>query len=220
VRKFAIKLGLLFTLASMVSSTEKKDLRPPPLNPHPKEALRIRVDFDRPEDAQRYTVTMGALYQNQRRECGYVDDLRGGHFVYPEGTFDIPNESHEPGRAEFTVYLDRFQPAACNWEFAGPNIHINDSQTRWFAFSGFGSRDNLIAGATYKATCEFIDSDPNLCWREAHDDRGRAIRVPITIRVSDDSAPLHPRTPGYFSHFLQPMALGERPGNEHDSSHD
>ncbi|WP_266169525.1 hypothetical protein [Dyella subtropica] len=204
----------LLLLPCLAACTEKKDLSPPPLNPHPKEAVRIRVDFDNPEDAKRYTVSMGALYQNQQRECGYIDHRLGGSFVYPEGTFDIPNESGGSGHAEFVVYLDRYNREECNWEFASPNIHINDSHTGWFAFSDFGSRDNLLAGTKYKETCQFVSQNPNGCWsKKPPPDVPHYSRVPITIHVSEDSAPMHAHKPGYYSHFLPPTNPEPLPDN-------
>lgn len=200
-------LSLLLTLCLVGCNEKEKDLSPPPLNPHPKEAIHIRVDFDNPEDAKRYTLSMDALYQNQRRECGYVASWWVGNFVYPSGQFDIPNESPEPGHADFTIYLDRYDRETCNWEFSSPGIEIHDRRMGWHASSDFGGRQDMVPGTTYKETCTFIDAAPNMCWREDEltPERRKHTLVPITVHVSEDSAPLRPHQPGFFSNFLQPM---------------
>jgi hypothetical protein len=209
-RKRVLTIGWAVLLATAMLSVsgcneKKKDLSPPPLNPHPKEAVHIRVSFDNPEDAKRYTVTMKPLYQNQQRECGYIASWWVGNFVYPSGQFDIPNESREPEHADFTIYLDRYNRETCNWEFASPAMTIRDRRTGWYAASRFGG--DMTPGAEYKETCTFIDADPNMCWREGELTPKRRTRtlVPITVRVSEDSVPLRPHQPGFFSNFLQPM---------------
>jgi hypothetical protein len=203
------RLALLALLwPSLNACTEKKDLSPPPLNPHPREAIHIRVDFDHPEDAKRYSVTMRALYQNQQRECMDFDRFRyGGGFMYPNGTFDIPNESHEPEHADFTVYLDRYNRDTCNWELASPDIDIHDNDTGRVAWGGWGLRKDLAPGTAYKAICQFkADDFPQSCYgRLPIPDLPHYSRIPITIRVSEDSAPPRPPAPGFFSHFVQPV---------------
>lgn len=198
-------LALGFCLAGC--NEKKKDLNPPPLNPHPKEAVHIRVSFDNPEDAKRYTVSMRAHYQNQQRECGYIASWWVGNFVYPEGEFDIPDESKQSGYSDFTIYLDRYNRETCNWEFSSPVIDVRDRRTGWYAFSGFGGRKDLVPGATYRETCTFVDADSNMCWREDQltPERRKNILVPVTIHVSEDSALLHPHQSGFFNNFLQPM---------------
>lgn len=185
--------------------TEKKDLSPPPLNPHPKEAVHIRVEFDNPEDAQRYAFSMRALYQNQQEECGYIASWWVGNFRYPEGRFDIPNESNDPAHADFTIYLDRYDRETCNWEFASQVIYINDTRMSWYATSNFGVGD-ILPGMDYKETCDFVGPKPNMCRSPPRPSFPNIKhRVPISVHVSKDSAPARPPQPGFFSHFLEPM---------------
>ena len=201
----------LLLLPALAACADKKDLSPPPLNPHPKEALHVSVTFDNPEDGQRYIVVMRALYQNQQRECGYFDPLRGGgSFVYPHGTFEIPNESDDPKQARFNVYLDRYHEDACNWELAAPNFLVRDTITGRDALGNWGfPRELLAPGAEYKAICQFQeDQFPQSCygrWRMPN--APHYSRVPITVHVAEDSAPLHPRVPSYFSaeNFVKPL---------------
>ena len=200
----------LLLFPALAACAEKKDLSPPPLNPHPKEALHVSVTFDHPEDAKRYMVTMKALYQNQQRECGYFDPLRGGgSFVYPEGSFGIPNESRDPTQARFNVYLDRFNEDSCNWELAAPDVTIHDTYTGRDAFGHWGLDEDLTPGKEYKAICQFRDNDfPQACYgRRPMPDRPHYGRVPITVRISEDSAPLRPRVSGYYSpdNFVRPV---------------
>jgi hypothetical protein len=214
-------LALLALLwPSLSACTEKKDLSPPPLNPHPKEAIHIRVDFDHPEDAKRYSVTMRALYQNQQRECGYIESSWTGHFVYPHDMFDIPNESHEPEHAEFTVYLDRYNRETCNWELAGPGIYVHDNNTGRVAFLDWGMRKDLVPGSMFNSVCQFIASThPQTCWgRRPVTDVPHYSRIPITIRVSEDSAPPRPPAPGYYSHFVQPVESADTPSSPRTNS--
>lgn len=199
--------ALAMLLPVMGGCTQRKDLSPPPLNPHPKEAVRIRVDFDHPEDAKRYTVTMKPLYQNQQRECGYIDYRRGGSFVYPEGQFEIPNVSPTQDHAEFVIYLDRYDRETCNWEFADPAMDLHDGLTGLRAGSRFPTTDDdMKPGTVYRETCLFISVLSGSCWR---DDVVPAVpyrgRVSLTVRVAEDSAPLRPRRTGYYSHFLKPI---------------
>jgi hypothetical protein len=223
-----IRLACLAVLwPSLSACEEKKDLSPPPLNPHPKEALHIRVTFDHPEDAQRYSVTMHALYQNQQRECGYIaSPLTIGNFVYPHDTFDIPNESREPGHADFTVYLDRYNRETCNWELAAPDVRIHDNATGRIALGHWGLREEMgglrgemTPGSTFKAVCLFRpDEFPQTCYgrRPMPPDIPHYSLVPITIHVSPDSAPLRPCPPSYFSHFLSPMNPSDAPSPSSD----
>jgi hypothetical protein len=215
LRTWTLLLLLLFP--ALAECAEKKDLSPPPLNPHPKEALHVTVTFDHPEDAKRYIVIMRALYQNQQRECGYFDPLRGGgSFVYPEGTLDIPNESPDPKQARFDIYLDRYNEDVCNWELASPYFRIQDTYTGTWAVSDWGfPREMLAAGAEYKATCQFqADDHPQTCYgRLPMPDLPHYSRVPITVHVSEGSAPPRPRMPSYFSrsNFVKPVTKGVAP---------
>ncbi|WP_448098613.1 hypothetical protein [Luteibacter yeojuensis] len=215
IRAWTLLPLLLFP--ALAACAEKKDLSPPPLNPHPKEALHVTVRFDHPEDAKRYIVIMRALYQNQQRECGYFDPLRGGgSFVYPEGTLDIPNESPDSKQARFDIYLDRYNEDVCNWELASPYFRIHDTHTGRTAASDWGfPRELLVPGAEYKAICQFRANDfPQSCYgRWPVPDRPHYSRVPITVHVSEDSAPLRPRVPSYFSrsNFVKPVTTDIAP---------
>lgn len=216
-KRWATLLSLVWLTCCLAGCTEKKDLSPPPLNPHPKEAVHIRVEFDNPEDAKRYAISMDALYQNQQRECGYIANWWVGNFRYPAGQFDIPNESHDPMHADFTIYLDRYNRETCNWEFSSPGITVHDTRTNWYATSNFGGRGEILPGMEYKETCEFIDSDPNMCWSEPRPLYPNIKHhVPITVHVSKDSAPPRPRQPGFFSseNFVKPM----NPNDGHDGN--
>lgn len=206
----------LFLVLILAGCTQKKDLSPPPLNPHPKEAIHIRVDFDNPEDAKRYAVTMSALYQNQQEECGYIANWWAGNFRYPYGTFDIPNESSDPTHADFTIYLDRYDREACNWEFAAPNLHVHDKYTKRMAFTDWGLDKDIVPGASFNAICQFIANEfPQQCLgRRPLADVPHYSRIPITIHVSRDSVPLRPHQPGFFSHFLEPMHPEEKAGGK------
>ncbi|MGF6710513.1 hypothetical protein QFZ41_001477 [Luteibacter sp. W1I16] len=208
----------LLLFPTLAACAEKKDLSPPPLNPHPKEALHVTVTFDHPEDAKRYRVTMKALYQNQQRECGYFDPLRGGgSFVYPYGTFDIPNESRDPRQARFDVYLDRYNEDSCNWELAAPDFTVHDTHTGRDAFGHWGLDEDLVPGTEYKAVCQFKATEfPQNCYgRRPVPDRLHYSRVPITVHVSANSAPLRPRTKGFFSpaNFVKPVTSDSAPSS-------
>ena len=198
---------LSILLLALAACTEKKDLSPPPLNPHPKEAIRVRIDFDNPGDAQRYRFSMHALYQNQQRECGYVPNKFVGNFRYPNGYFDIPDQSPTRDHAEFVIYLDRFDQPSCNWEYASPGLDLHDTRTGWVALSRFGTAEQLSAGAVTHEACQFVDGEfPNGCWiGRPPPDVPHVARVSYTLTVSKDSAPLRPRKPGFFSHFVQPV---------------
>ncbi|SEO65546.1 hypothetical protein SAMN02800692_1632 [Luteibacter sp. UNC138MFCol5.1] len=202
---------LMMALPSAVAQT--KVFTPPPLNPHPKEALHIKVNFDRPEDARRYTVVMRARYRNQQTECGYIEPDWNRRFIYPEGVFDISNESSDPVQARFSIYLDRYNAHECNWEFASPSIWVKDSLTGKLVTTFWGLRESLVPGSTYKAVCPFLDNEHvRRCFGggEAVPEtplyRGipASNRIPITIEVSADSAPLRPRMPSHFSNFARP----------------
>ena len=202
----------LLLYPALAGCVERKDLSPPPLNPHPKEALHVTVTFDRPEDAKRYEVTMKALYQNQKRECGYIDPMiGGGAFVYPHGTFDIPNESRDPSRARFDIYLDRYNDVACNWELAKPYFSVRDTHTGREAAGFWGLDEDLAPGTRYRAVCQFqADEFPQTCYgRHPMPDAPHYSRIPITVEVSKDSASLHPHSPGYFSssNFVKPIIV-------------
>jgi hypothetical protein len=210
-RKRVLTIGWAVLLATAMLSVsgcneKKKDLSPPPLNPHPKEAVHIRVNLDNPEDAKRYAVTMDALYQNQQRECGYIASRWAGNFVYPRGQFDIPNESQESGQGDFTIYLDRYNRDICNWEFVMLGLKITDIRTGWYAFTSFGD-EQVAPGTEQKETCTLIDSGSNMCWREDRltPKRRRNILVPFTLHVSKDSVLPRAHQSGFFSNYLQPM---------------
>jgi hypothetical protein len=207
----------LLLFPALGACADKKDLSPPPLNLHPKEALHVSVTFDRPDDGKRYIIVMRALYQNQQRECGYFDPLRGGGgFVYPHGTFDIPNESRDPKQARFNIYLDRYNEDACNWELASPHFVVRDTYTGRRALSHWGfPKDRLAPGTEYKEICQFMADDfPQICYHEKLvPDDPHYSRIPITVRVSKDSAPLRPHVPGYFSpsNFVKPVTPTDMP---------
>ena len=201
-----ISLPLLVLMGYLLAGcTQKKDLNPPPLNPHPKEAVHIHVEFDNPDDAKLYRLSMDGLYQNQQEECGYIDSWWAGNFVYPQGEFDIPNESNNPQYGDFTIYLDRYNRETCNWEFVSFGINVTNVSTKWRADTAYWG-EWITPGNEFKTWCEFIRSEPNVCWNELRPDWPNLVhRVPLTLRVSRDSAPLHPRLPGFFDHFLEPM---------------
>lgn len=197
---------------------EKKDLSPPPLNPHPKEAMHISVTFDNPADAKRYSVTMAASYGNTQRECGYFDPPVDGVFNYPHGTIAIPNESRDPHQARFNLYMDRYNQDTCNWETGSPGLQIHDTETGRMAFGHWGAPDKLTPGIEYKEVCLFrdggaasncfairpVDDVPQSIWSEPY-----YHYVPITVRVSEDSSPVRPALPGYFSHMLDDRDSGD-----------
>jgi hypothetical protein len=198
----------------LVGCTEKKDLSPPSLNPHPKEAVHIRVEFDNPDDARLYRLSMDGLYQNQQEGCGYIASWWAGNFVYPSGQFDIPNESSDPRHGDFTIYLDRYNRETCNWEFAMFGIRVTNVSTKWAASTGFGG-ESMTPGNEFKTWCEFVRPDTNSCWHELRPDWPKLVhRVPLTLRVSQDSAPLHPRQPGFFDHFLKPIDSADAPDTD------
>ena len=209
----------ILLLPALAACTETKDLSPPPLNPHPREAVRVRIDFDKPDDAMRYRFSMSALYQNQQRECGYIPNKFVGNFRYPNGYFDIPDQSPTPDHAEFVIYLDRFDQPTCNWEFASPGLELLDTRTGWVALSFFGTDEQLSAGAVTREACQFIDGRyPNSCRiDEPLPDVPHRARVSYTLTVSKDSAPLRPSKPGFFSHFVQPVTPPNIPNDA--SSH-
>ncbi|UPG87489.1 hypothetical protein L2Y94_09095 [Luteibacter aegosomatis] len=189
---------------------EPKDLSPPPLNPHPNQALHITVAFDNPEDAKRYAIVMSALYQNQQHECGYFDPIRGGGmFIYPNQSFDIPNESQDPQRALFNIYIDRYNLPKCNWELVSPYFKVVDTLTGRRALSSWGYSKDLVPGTEYKHICQFREDDfPQTCYHNKPViDVPHYSRIPITVQVSKDSALLRPSTPGYFDteNFVKPI---------------
>lgn len=197
---------------------EKKDLSPPPLNPHPKEALHVTVSFDRPEDAKRYAIVMRAHYQNQQAECGYTEDNWNRRFIYPEGTFEIPNKSRDPRRAKFDIYLDRYNQRSCNWEFASPDFLVHDIHTGLRVVGYWGDRSTLAPGATYKAICPFREGEhARRCFgggKQVPDtpffnEIPASQRIPVTVHVSADSTPLRPRASSFFGKILSPMASGD-----------
>lgn len=215
----------LLLFPALAACADKKDLSPPPLNSHPKEALHVSVTFDHPEDGKRYTVEMRALYQNQQRECGYFDPLLGGgSFVYPHGTIDIPNESSDPKQARFNVYLDRYHEDSCNWELAAPHFVVRDTQSGRRAAGHWGLDEDLPPGTEYKAICQFRENDfPQSCYgRWPMPDRPHYRRVPITVRIAEDSAPLHPTVPSYFSadNFVRSVTPNDVPNPSSPGSND
>ncbi|SEV84461.1 hypothetical protein [Luteibacter sp. 329MFSha] len=202
---------LMMALPSAVAQT--KVFTPPPLNPHPREALHITVSFDRPEDGDRYSIILSAHYQNQQRECGHVEDNWNRLFIYPEGTFEIQNKSRNPRQAKFDVYLDRYNREQCNWEFTSPQIRVLDTYTGKFQIPDWGGREDLRPGTTYRATCPFRNSEfaqqcfgkrpvPETALYEAVP---QSRRIRITVYVREDSAPLRPRSPSHFDNFVSPL---------------
>jgi hypothetical protein len=168
---------------------------------------------------------MKALYQNQQRECGYVEPGWNRRFVYPEGTLDMPNESKDAKIATFTIYLDRYDSDSCNWKLAKPYFRVLDTYTGRVAGGGWGLEEDLAPGTVYKSVCQFQVSDfPQSCYGRwpmpdaPHSERERERsescfgrrplpdtpfhnsippkrRVPITVHVSRDSMPLRPDPP-------------------------
>ncbi|SEV84467.1 hypothetical protein [Luteibacter sp. 329MFSha] len=210
-------LFFLLQPSTPASTAPTKHFSPPPLNPHPKEALHVTVSFDRPEDASRYTVAMKARYWNQQRECGYVEPDWNRRFVYPEGIVDIPNQSRRADRAEFDIYLDRYIRGTCSWEFASPDFTIRDTYTGIELTGDWGLRDDLNPGAEYRAICPFRRSKyskgcfgrhpvPDSPW---HNQIPAENRIPITVRVSQNSTSLRQRVPGFFDNFLEPVTPSE-----------
>jgi hypothetical protein len=206
-------LSLMAVPALAACAESTKDLSPPPLNPHPKEAIHVTVSFDRPEDAKRYVVTMEAHYHNQQRECGYIEPGWNRRFIYPEGTFDIPNESRDPQRAKFTIYLDRYNSPSCNWELTSPDFRIHDTHTGIRLSGDWGLRDDLVPGTTYKAICPFWHSTYSIgCFGRhpvpdtpVYNSIPATMRVPVTVHVSRDSAPMRPRPASFFNNFVKPV---------------
>jgi hypothetical protein len=214
-------LALLPFLAfpALATCAERKDLSPPPLNPHPKEAIHVTVSFDRPEDAKRYVITMKARYRNQQPECGYVEPNWNRRFIHPEGLFEIPNESSDPQHAKFSIYLDRYNSPTCNWELASPSFVVHDTSTGMQLTGRWGLREDLVPGRKYKAICPFRESEfaqgcygrhpvPDTPFYNAVP---ASRRVPITVLVSKDSAPLRPRPPSFFSNFVEPITSNDAP---------
>jgi hypothetical protein len=215
-----VTLLSILLLSALDVGAETKDLSPPPLNPYPKEALHVTVTFDRPEDAKRYTIVMKALYQNQQSECGYIEPSWNRRFIYPEGTFEIPNDSRDPRQARFNIYLDRYNRDTCNWELASPHIRVRDTYTGRVATGNWGLDEDLVPGAEFKDVCPFRDSEHSLpCFG-----RGRPVpdtpfynnvpangRIPITVKVSEDSATMRPDPPNFFSNFVEPARSNGAP---------
>jgi hypothetical protein len=214
-RALAFLPPLLLPAVNVAAQTT--NLRPPPLNPHPKEALHVTVSFDRPDDAKRYTVAMRALYQNQRSECGYVESGWNRRFIYPEGSFEIPNKSRDRRRAEFDIYVDRYNQEVCNWELAKPDFLIRESHTGMTVVGFWGLRMDLIPGAKYKAICPFRDSEhARRCFGRGEpvpdtsffNEIPASRRVPVTVRVAEDSALMRPQPSSHFGNFVKPMTSG------------
>ncbi|MEX1826943.1 hypothetical protein [Luteibacter sp. CQ10] len=195
-----VKLRTGMLLVSLVTlsllACNKKDLSPPPLNPHPKEALHVTVTFDNPEDAKRYSVVMKAHYRTMEPGCGYMDYFRavGGIYVIPEGTFDIPNVGQYSQQPKFDIYLDRYNKEACNWELDFPYLHIIDTYTHRVAVPDWGSND-LTPGRTYHTVCQYQVNDySQQCYGLLQlKDLPHYSRVPITIHVAESSAPVRRR---------------------------
>jgi len=213
-------LLFLLPLTTVAVHAETKDLSPPPLNPHPKEALHVSVSFDRPEDAKRYVIVMKAHYHNQQSECGYIEPNWNRRFIYPEGSFEIPNKSRDPRRAQFDIYLDRYNSETCNWELTSPDFLVRDTYTGMHVSGYWGAREDLVPGAEYKTICPFRDSDhPLSCFGRGHsvpdtpwfNKIPASRRIPVTVRVSKDSAPMRPRSPGFFDNFVEPVQSNGAP---------
>jgi len=201
---------------------DNMDLNPPPLNPHPTEAMHVSVTFDKPEDAKRYTVSMVALYENKERDCGYFDPLKGGIFRYPQAVFDIPNTSHDPVQAQFNLYMDRYYRSTCNWEVSSSRLQIHDVYTGQVALAHRDTPFKLIPGMEYKEICLFREDEfPQICYGK----RPELILpykrfVVITVRVSKDSAPLRPVAPGDYSHLTKIMNFTEVPNSPRQDARD
>lgn len=197
---------LLFTASAFA---ETRYLDPPPLNPHPKEALHVTATFDRQEDASRYSIRMKAPYENRQSECGYVDQDWSPNPVYlGGGAIVITNKSLDPRKAKFDIYLDRYDRATCNWELGNPSIEVHDRYTGSSTIGSWGRDNDLIPGTEFRMTCPFPDTLAVFfpCF-----DRGNPVpdtdffnripasrRVQVTVSVSRDSAPLHPRHPSFY----------------------
>lgn len=213
-RKLLLVLMIAWLGGGLAGCSKKKDLSPPPLNPHPTEAVHIHVTFDNPVDAKLYRLSMDGLYQNQQEECGYIGSWWAGNFVYPSGQFDIPNESTDPRFGDFTIYLDRYNRETCNWEFVSFGFKVTNVSNRWHAYTAFGPKW-IIPGNEFKAWCEFVRPDTNSCSHQLRPAWPQLVhRVPLTFRVSQDSVPLHPRLPGFFDHFLEPVQAAKAYGTD------
>lgn len=208
-------LFFLLQPSTPASTAPTKHFSPPPLNPHPKEALHVTVSFDRPQDAKRYAITMNALYQNQARECGCMVPGFNRRFVYPEGTFDIPNKSHDPRRAKFSIFLDRYDSGHCDWEFAAAQFRVHEIETGLYTYGSLGLAEHFAPGTVYKGVCPFRESTfPIGCFggrfsvpdTPFYNKVTARRRVPVTVRVSANSAPRRPPSPSFFSNFVKPVA--------------
>lgn len=172
--------------------------------------MHVSVAFDNPEDANRYTATMAALYSNKERECGYFDPRMGGIFRYPHAVVDIPNVGRDPAQAQFNLYMDRYYRSTCNWEASSPKLKIHDRYTGQVAWGHQDVPDELAPGMEYKEICLFREDDfPQVCYgkRPEHIPPYKRFVV-ITVRVSKDSAPLHPVASGDYRHLSEVMDSG------------
>ncbi|MDF4003892.1 hypothetical protein P3W33_10880 [Luteibacter sp. PPL552] len=201
----------LLVLWPTVASCSDKDFIPPPLNPHPKEALYVTVTFDNPEDAKHYRIEMKALYQNQQYECGFIDPLRGGSFIYPKETVNFTNESNNPAELKYSIYIDRYNSQTCNWELASPYFFVRNISTKSWAKNDWGAApQDLEPGSTYRLTCLFQSNDfPQACYgRRPMPDR-KGDRVPIRVHVSLDSSILREQPKSFFrsENFVKPINI-------------
>jgi len=198
---------LLLFLPAIAFSAETKDLSPPPLNPHPQKTLHVTVSFDRPEHAERYIIIMKALYHNRQEECGYFGPHFVRRFFYPEKTVVVANRSSDPRRAKFDIHLDRYKRDSCNWELAWPDFVVRDTFTGKELTGEWGRRDDLTPGTTYRTICPFRNSEfARSCFgRQPVPDSSlyrmvpESRRVPVTVHVSKDSAPLPADRPDYLN---------------------
>jgi len=197
----------ILLLPAIAVSAETRDFIAPLLNPHPEKAMHVTVSFDRPEDAERYVIIMKALYHNRQEDCGYFGPYLLHRFYYPEKSIVVLNRSRDPQRARFDIYLDRYKRDRCNLEFAWPDFQVRDTFTGKELTAEWGRREDLTPGTTYKTTCPFRNSefarscfgrqpvpDSTFYW-QVPDSR----RIPITVHVSSDSAPLPADRPNFFS---------------------
>ncbi|MDF3983103.1 hypothetical protein P3W24_12440 [Luteibacter sp. PPL201] len=198
----------LLVLWPAVASCSDKDFIPPPLNPHPKQALYVTVTFDNPEDAKHYRIEMKALYQNQQYECGFIDPLRGGSFIHPEEIVIFKNESNNPTELKYSIYIDRYNSQTCNWELAKPYFLVQNIFTKIWATNDWGTRQDILPGSTYSLSCLFQSSDfPQVCYGRHPMPEKKGHRVPIHVRVSSKSSHLHKKPKSFFrsENFVKPV---------------
>ncbi|MDY1550265.1 hypothetical protein, partial [Luteibacter sahnii] len=166
------------------------------------------VTFDNPEDAKHYRIEMKALYQNQQYECGFIDPLRGGSFIYPEETVSFINESDNPAKSNYSIYIDRYKRQSCNWELATPYFRVRNISTRIWATNDWGSQQDLTPGSTYSLTCVFTSSKfPQSCYGRRPIPNLKGHRIPIHVSVSAESSYLREQPKSFFrsENFVKPI---------------